>query len=910
MAEYTIEEIEELVQTHMFDQADPGGKPKHGRKYGTLDEMTSPKGPKWSTSLSEIDPSLLDIIWKSKLTDETKANLFVKLAVSMDMYKKGIKEEFIDITGFIRSLTTVNIKDAYPVWCYPDYVPIVNTREEVEKHYIARQTALMNLGRASDGTHQLYRFLENYPNYFHINNECLCNFVVNSVDHRKGGKINLNIEREFGKGKVGTATLINDQKGHSYIMKTIKTRVNGSQISVGNAAPNNPIAEAIKFDGNKFIAIGNDDFTNQTIMHMILNLLLGHSPNYVYQYDAFICDGLGVNIMDIASEGDMYSYLKKIAAREDLSPMKKSRLLLDSCADCFEQLLPLLSYLKQPGIGFIHNDFKVKNVFVNVKDGKTLYLLADFDKSQITWKNLRFYNNNYDPSAVIDPASNVVYNGLNYHQLNPGKLGAVASTIGSLFGKGINSEVLGKSMATYTMFNSNGYYLCYDIYTLLLSMLFVDEVYSAYRAVETSRFHNIVKNIIMPFSDRKSHPNGMVFDEMLKHNMRPEGGKIKRSEEDLQRVTIINGILHKGVTIGKKSYFLEMKNDIALIMAPLRLTSFDPGADDISKTFYEIAMDKSLVPVVSVNGYVCLEKPKAGKCRTTQYRSKLGRIYTEDDVIDKYQLELPKIFAPLQGKDSYNACKTLLSYYDAIKNKKRLRTTIHKVESTGYLDIFSTYRTTDFDEDKLKTTGIMQSDLYTVYKTIITMIFRAHPLFERSIFCEFTPEDPFILVSNTTYDMDKMIATAQTSISPERKDAFQRCYAEQDYIIGFINLYKKSRVVMDHKNTIIIDKLHGKIIRFEPKAPSMLGSLSATVRHDISEAQVKSSIKGRYDVDLDSFDYMVVYGNQSNIPYPFQDAIFCTVYSLYAAILWTINYYKFSHHPLVNDGGAAAPHRK
>ena len=257
-----MEEISYLITEYMLKQADPDGRPSYGRAYGT----------KKLTLLKKADPSVLDIVLKSKLTEEAKANIFVTLADAISMNDQGISENLTDVTAFIKSLTTTNVLSAYPVWCYPDYVPIINTREATEKHYIKRQNALVNLGRIGDGTPQLYRFLENFDSYFYVENRCLCNFVKGR-GRKEGGDIILNIRKKFGEGKVGVATLVTDQHGNPFIMKTIALRhMKKSSIGLGSVAPNNPITDAIKFGDNKFVAVGSDDFTNQTIMHMILNL--------------------------------------------------------------------------------------------------------------------------------------------------------------------------------------------------------------------------------------------------------------------------------------------------------------------------------------------------------------------------------------------------------------------------------------------------------------------------------------------------------------------------------------------------------------------------------------------------------------------------------------------------------------
>lgn len=131
----------------------------------------------------------------------------------------------------------------------------------------------------------------------------------------------------------------------------------------------------------------DDDFTNQTIINLILELVLDNNLNYVRQYDAFICKGSNKNYFDgysIMERANMtlFEYIESdrfVANRENI-------------AEIFRQILPTLKYLKE-NFDFVHGDLKTKNILVTFdNEDNPVYKLADFDKSSMVFNDIYFYN--------------------------------------------------------------------------------------------------------------------------------------------------------------------------------------------------------------------------------------------------------------------------------------------------------------------------------------------------------------------------------------------------------------------------------------------------------------------------------------------------------------------------------------
>lgn len=197
-------------------------------------------------------------------------------------------------------------------------------------------------------------------------------------------------------------------------------------------------------------AVRSDNFTNQTILSMIINNILSKKNinNYVHQYDAFLCLDVqntaeinnesssdvtsfmknilsgtkiisnyifesvanklgtstenvklnGVTIMEVANKGDLDGYIRQKETtvfrdflHNDLSEQYND---VNDFFNCMmEQILKPLSVLHNAKYAFVHGDMKSKNIFVHETEaGEVIYKLADFDKSSITYNGVRFHN--------------------------------------------------------------------------------------------------------------------------------------------------------------------------------------------------------------------------------------------------------------------------------------------------------------------------------------------------------------------------------------------------------------------------------------------------------------------------------------------------------------------------------------
>lgn len=312
-------------------------------------------------------------------------------------------------------------------------------------------------------------FIKSFKDHFILNidsSKCLCNIIGNSSNFCDMNSNYPCLDKILSKGAVGEAYLIKIFK-KDYVMKGI-SNINFFQPQLSFVSLKNIKNDHIKYnksieynsklfdkgDGKIFhglLKIGLDSFTNQTCLHMILNQIFKKNiPNYVFQYDAFYCKTsdkyTGYNIMDIANQGDLTDVIR--------NPINK--LTYIDIIDLFNQLLVPLSILKCNKYGFIHGDFKCNNIFVNKDNNKFTYLLADFDKSSIFWKGIRFYNSDAGALCTLPVKT---YNGINVSQLN-----------NEAFYK-FNTIALGFDIQCYSMNSEIPMFTSYDFYTFIVSLL-------------------------------------------------------------------------------------------------------------------------------------------------------------------------------------------------------------------------------------------------------------------------------------------------------------------------------------------------------------------------------------------------------------------------------------------------------
>lgn len=330
------------------------------------------------------------------------------------------------------------------------------------------------------------------------------------------------------------------------------------------------------------LAVGGDNFANQTCIHLILNTILSNIvPNYVYQYDAFICSssnnnnntkstasasltesssslssqraddnrttdadlntpvsiGTGYSVLELATEGDLSDYLTEI----------DDRITDEVMLDMLAQILLPLRILKQPLYGFVHGDMKTKNVFVSSRStadndaddsrrqrlaalsssSSYVFKIADFDKSSIYWHGARFYNYTWDVARLFDrPPVQVgeTKSGIRYYQ----------------FGGRLIDRL--QFLQPYIMFNPLGFYTSYDIYTLFISLMLEGPFYRYVRTYPTSLAAQAWKWL---WFDGQDYDKIMVRIEVEHARLRDATNIEERKavQKEMRRIVFVNHIL-------------------------------------------------------------------------------------------------------------------------------------------------------------------------------------------------------------------------------------------------------------------------------------------------------------------------------------------------------------------------------
>ena len=331
------------------------------------------------------------------------------------------------------------------------------TEEELRKLLSLRKNAVEKA--VHDISASVMDYINNFTNYVTVGNTQYC------IDLFRG-ELPYTVGRTVGKGKVGTVALLS-RDNINLIIKSMSAKppkylslriIDSPETSVN---PWNNYWQIYGQDGTrKILAVGGDNFSNQTSIHIILNIILKDNPHYIHQYDAFYCNGLGYNVIEFSNAGDLHNFLEVNTIDEDV------------IFGAIGHVLTPLSLLKRPMYNFNHSDLKAKNVFVHKVNNSYTFKIADYDKSSITWKGYRFYNwsQNYGLAAPIkiekDPSGMDVY------------------TLSSI----INLQL-------YTMHNPYGIPMSYDIYTFIISLFAVKNVWTKYIKGELPRLKRLMHQL-------------------------------------------------------------------------------------------------------------------------------------------------------------------------------------------------------------------------------------------------------------------------------------------------------------------------------------------------------------------------------------------------------------------------------
>lgn len=501
------------------------------------------------------------------------------------------------------------------------YVPITtqlstitNIIKDVKWNQQSRDKYFLSLNKhctVIDGiTYPDLTFVSNFQQLFSVNpNYSLCKFP------------NM---KTIGKGKIGTAHLININ-GTNYIIKQIYNASIDDYLSLRvipftkDQKTFDMLDSSFKYNSAQFqhseqdrfrgfiVALGNN-FSNQTCMHLIINKIIGNinsmRDNYVHQYDAFICkeqqnSSIGSNLLSIASFGDMSNYIN--------NPENNVQITDNFISDIFKQLLNPLSVLKSKKYGFVHADLKCRNIFVNkTPDNRIVYQLADFDKSSIFWRGIRFHgkfdNSITDWTIMGDKMSEMVL----YLAANP-------FVIQRFDDNGISYEFyqLGnaKLANVHAMFGHVSTHMSYDIYTFVVSLLSEPKVYKEYVSGHLQTFNKSLEHLF-------DHSD---LDKILSYI----GYSIKNAGDDKDKLKDI-GSLHYVINI-LASLEIKLRKDINSfynfnnVMSP-------SDYDTIINKYHETHSHSIPLYRITTQGYVlnneyhiCTSPCNKGQCKTNKY---------------------------------------------------------------------------------------------------------------------------------------------------------------------------------------------------------------------------------------------------------------------------------------------------
>jgi serine/threonine protein kinase len=480
------------------------------------------------------------------------------------------------------------------IWCIKNVEMNLDILKQLLlDRYGKRQQALNDLMKISDIPYKTEGdFFSNFINYFDVDVKCLCEDLYdlsnkNSVFH---------IREEMGGGNAGKAynfEMNGDIK--SLVIKTMVFTSIKDYLSIRTynldeneklINPSNNINCWKNQKGeDKIIVAEGTDFSNQTCLHLILNTILQDTPNYVYQYDAFICKKenkiIGYNIMELANNQTLDIYLYNVLLTD---------LLLN---DVILQIFSPLSILKKSIYGFSHSDLKPRNIFVNVINDIPTFKIADYDKSSITWNSVRFYNGSRDVNAITDW---VKFGNFQIKTDNSGQRYYDLYTHGGGYGM----------LQTWTMHNQMGVPLSYDFYTFMIITLLIPKIWEFLKQNKDNIFSRIWDYMWYP--DDLPIIMKFIQERHDKYNLLNDNEQ-KKYFDTMQSIGELNKFL--GSSSIKFKYEIEPFFQIA-------------GVE-----FKNDIIDKNNYFIESEGGKICYDKCFDGKCKTNKYTN-LGRVYEWD----------------------------------------------------------------------------------------------------------------------------------------------------------------------------------------------------------------------------------------------------------------------------------------
>ena len=220
------------------------------------------------------------------------------------------------------------------------------------------------------------------------------------------------------------------------------------------------------------ITSGNDGFVTQTIVSDLIAYILDPKDMgdlFVRQTSAFIYKNHGYTVLEPIKHGNFTDWIQR--------PGLTHEMMDSNIIDCVYDVMSTLSILKRPEYNFVHADLKSNNVGVSEDlDGNIVYQILDFDKSSLTYKGIRWYNKSlltmFIPPKDFEDTSEWY-------------------TLSDAYIKQLNNA----NIKSTVMYSREAFYMSYDVYILLYSIMRIRPVSVALFEDKLPGFYNILRSI-------------------------------------------------------------------------------------------------------------------------------------------------------------------------------------------------------------------------------------------------------------------------------------------------------------------------------------------------------------------------------------------------------------------------------
>lgn len=165
-----------------------------------------------------------------------------------------------------------------------------------------------------------------------------------------------------------------------------------------------------------YLSTANNDFFNEFIQQLIIyNILNKYKENHGTDYTENIMKFYNTMVIPVVEDttlsetvnyygcilmekidGNLRDYL---ISSQNENESESNKIKMDKLSTCVNTINDMLLILKNKDYCFNHSDLKIENVFYRKTGGTNIkFILADYDKSSITFNKIRFYNNKFQLS--------------------------------------------------------------------------------------------------------------------------------------------------------------------------------------------------------------------------------------------------------------------------------------------------------------------------------------------------------------------------------------------------------------------------------------------------------------------------------------------------------------------------------